>query len=228
MARNDPDGGAPAPASLTDMRQIWDGAEPKRCLVRIIDIQQVKTAAGPELRASFRNPRPAQKLVGGDIAKAIADAVRAAGPPRGFIARAKAAVARTKAFFAGPILSPLDIELRGQPTVVVFILGQPSNMRFNPTVMALTHKNPADRDGYGRLMHVGPTQDGYDATAAPREGCRIVHFVADPPREPPQPEPYKYKHGFNINVRLEHPSERDGTRRVLDLIIDPDIRYPGQ
>lgn len=234
MALDDPDGGAPIPAqaasNLFEMRQIWDGTLPTRYLIRAIDIEEVHTREGPELRASFRNPGGCEDLPCGGIEQAIRAALRDAGPKRGVVARARRLFARTKAFFSGPMRSPLDIELVGDPTIVVFILARPCNLRFSPLVNGLSHKNPADRDGYGGLMHVTLTQDEYCESPEPLEDCRIVYFVAAPPPAPamPPPETYGYKHGLNLNVRLKHPDDDDGTRRALDIMIDPDIRYPGQ
>ena len=234
MALDDPNGGAPILAATSPnsfaMKQDWKGAAPKRYVIRMIDIVEVKAADGPELRASFRNPEGARDLPKGGIEQAIRDAVRNAAPARGFVARAKGLIARTKTFFSGPLLSPLDIELYGDPTIIVFILARPSNLRFSPVVNGLSHKNPDDRNGYGGLTHVTLAKDEYYESPAPLEDCRIVHFVAAPPQAESDPPPasYNYKHGLNLNVRLEHPADDDGTRRALDLMIDPDIRYPGQ
>ncbi|HEV2816848.1 MAG TPA: nucleotide synthetase [Allosphingosinicella sp.] len=238
MARNDPDGGAPisaaAPLNL-EMRQIWDGDPPKRYLIRVIDIEEVRTSGGPELRASFRDPdKEPRKLPAGGIEQAIRDAARKAGPKRAFVSRARLVIARTKAFLKGkgPLRSPLDIALYGDPTIIVFILARPINLRFSPLAKALTHKNPADRDGYGGLMHVRLANGKYYARPEPLEDCRIVYFVAKPPPGPSKEPPpgYRYKHGLNLNVRLDHPPDDDDdkTPRALDIMIDPDIRYPGQ
>ena len=239
MALDDPDGGAPVLAAaplnlseltkLSEMNQIWSGTAPQRCLIRMIDIAEVKGRDGPELRASFRNPEAAQALPAGGIEQAIRDAVRNADPARGIIAQAKEVIQRVKTFFTGSLLSPLDIELVGEPTIIVFILARPSNLEFSPVSKALTHKNLADRDGYGGLRHVTLVGDDYYEDPEPLEDCRIVHFVCAPPPTPmPPPDSYGFKHGLNLNVRLKHPDDADGTRRALDLMIDPDIRYPGQ
>jgi len=236
MARNDPDDGAPilAAASVnpSEMRQIWTGAVPKRCLIRIIDIEEFQTRDGPELRASFRDPGEAEPLPAGGIEQAIREAAVNAEPKRKLVAGIKRAIVRVKAFFTGAVLSPLDIALFGDPTIIVFFLARPANLQFSPLVKALSHKNPADRAGYGGLMHVSLANGGYYASAEPLEDCRIVYFVCQPPPNPadplPPPESYAYKHGLNLNVRLNHPTDADGTRRALDIMIDPDIRYPGQ
>jgi hypothetical protein len=237
MARDDPNGGAPtlaaAPSSLF-MRQIWDGKAPKRYLIRVIDIEEVRTRDGPELRASFRDPRGPEDLRAGGIKQAIQEAARKAGPKRSFLSRAKVIVARARAIFKAPTVSPLDIALYGGPTIIVFILARPINLRFSPLVKALSHKNPADRDGYGGLTHVSLARGKYYESPEPLQDCRIVYFVCEPPPNPldplppPPPPDYGYKHGLNLNVRLNHPPEGDKTQRVLDIMIDPDIRYPGQ
>lgn len=237
MARNDPDGAptsAAAPSTLSDMRQIWEGKAPERYLIRVIDIEEVRTSDGPELRASFRDPGDPQELPAGGIKQAIQEAARKTGPKRSFLSRAKVIVARAKAIFKGPTTSPLDIALYGDPIIVVFILARPINLRFSPLVKALTHKNPADRERYGGLKHVTLARGEYYESSKELEDCRIVYFVAAPPPNPsaplkPPPD-YEYKHGLNLNVRLNHPPEGDKakTRRVLDIMIDPDIRYPGQ
>lgn len=240
MARNDPDGSAPtlaaAPSSLSDMRPSWDGTAPKRYLIRVIDIEEVRTPNGPELRASFRDPGGPEVLPAGGIKQAIREAARKVGPKRTFLSRAKVIVARTKALLKGtsPTTSPLDIALYGDPTIVVFILARPINLRFSPLVKALSHKNPADQKRYGGLKHVSLAGGEYYESSKELEDCRIVHFVAAPPpysSAPLKPPAgYRYKHGLNLNVRLNHPPEDDKakTLRVLDIMIDPDIRYPGQ
>jgi len=237
MARNDPDEGAPilaaASVNTSEMRQIWTGATPTRCLIRIIDIEEFQTRDGPELRASFRDPGEAEKLPAGGIEQAIREAEVNATPKRKLASQVKRVIVGVvKALFTGAVLSPLDIALFGDPTIIVFFLARPANMRFSPLVKALTHKNPADRPGYGGLMHVTLTDGKYYESAEPLEDCRIVYFVCQPPLNPadplPPPESYTYKHGLNLNVRLNHPTDADGTRRALDIMIDPDIRYPGQ
>lgn len=236
MARNDPDEGAPilAAASVnpTEMRQIWTGATPTRCLIRIIDIEEFQTSDGPELRASFRDPGEAEKLPAGGIEQAIREAESYAQPKRKLGARFKRVIVRVKAFFTGAVLSPLDIALFGDPTIIVFFLARPANLRFSPLVKALSHKNPDDRPGYGGLMHVTLADGKYYESAEPLEDCRIAYFVCQPPLNPsdplPPPPEYNFKHGLNLNVRLNHPTDDDGTRRALDIMIDPDIRYPGQ
>jgi len=239
MARNDPDCDAPTSAATPlnlEMRESWDGDPPKRYLIRVIDIEEVRTSGGPELRASFRDPdKEPTKLPAGGIEQAIRDAARKIKPKRALISRAKLVIARTKAFLkgTGPLRSPLDIALRGDPTVIVFILARPINLRFSPLTKALTHKNPADRNAYGGLRHVRLAQGDYDEQEEPLEDCRIVYFVAKPPETPlgppPPPAKYYYKHGLNLNVRLDHPPDDGGkTLRALDIMIDPDIRYPGQ
>lgn len=240
MARNDPEGDTPtsaaAPLNL-EMRPTWDGDPPKRYLIRIIDIEEVQTSGGPELRASFRDPeKEPRELPADGIEQVIREAARKVKPKRAFISRAKLVIARTKAFLkrTGPLRSPLDIALRGDPTIIVFILARPINLRFSPLAKALTHKNPADRNGYGGLRHVKLTQGEYSESPKELEDCRIVYFVAEPPPSPSDPPPrppgYWYKHGLNLNVRLDHPPDDDGDRtpRALDIMIDPDIRYPGQ
>jgi len=240
MARNDPEHLAPTSAAAApnlEMRSAWKGDAPERYLIRVIDIEEVRTSGGPELRASFRDPdNEPRKLPAGGIEQAIRDAARKAGSKRTFLSRAKVIVARTKAFLKGkgPLRSPLDVALRGDPTIIVFILARPINLRFSPLTKALTLKNPADREGYGGLRHVRLAQGDYDEQEEPLEDCRIVYFVAKPPPIPlgPPPPPLKcyYKHGLNLNVRLDHPPDDDDekTPRALDIMIDPDIRYPGQ
>jgi len=236
MARNDPESSAPtlavAPVGPTEMRQFWNGDAPTRCLIRIIDIEEFQSSNGPELRASFRDPGEAEKLPAGGIEQAIREAAGNAEPKRKLVARVKRAIVRVKALFTGTVLSPLDIELFGPPTIIVFFLARPANLRFSPMVKALSHKNPLDVEGYGGLMHVTLKDGKYYESPNPLENCRIVYFVCKPPLNPadpqPPPESYAYKHGLNLNVRLDHPSDDDGTRRALDIMIDPDIRYPGQ
>jgi len=185
------------------MLDDWTPPNPARYVVRTIDIKRV----GTELIASFRDSGYVQNLGTQDIR----DVVRGLVPVT----------------LSGPELSapgaspttPLDLQLKNYPTYVIFVLGEPSNMRFNPDKKAMSHKNRDDRNNYGRLRHVIATREDED----PLDDCRVVYFVAKP-LSPPATD---YKHGFNLNVRLDQGLDQDGNARALDIEIDPDIRYPG-
>ena len=189
----------------TEMAEQWNGPAPTRYVVREIEFKVVDR----RLLFSYRNDSKAQDLPKGGIATvakalcrpAAAVAVRAAPVPS----------------LAAAPQTPLDLELQGDPIFIILKLAEPVNMTFSANRKAVTHKNDGDRSHYGRLRHVN--RKGQES-AAPLAGCRLVYFVAAPPAG-------NYQHGFNFNVDLEQDPGVDGTRRMLPLSIDPDIRFPG-
>lgn len=197
----------PGDASI-EMREDWDNRPwPTRYIVRTIDLVEVQVASGslvvPELRPFFRENTAPQDLPPQGIQQVIRDNA-VPGPTTG-------------------TYTPIDLVLEGDPVFVVFVLGKPNNMRFHPDNKGITHKNPDDRLHYGYLRHAKVTGGNYEEDESSLDDCRIIYFIADP-LYPPQPT---YKHGFNLNVRLLQPPAQNGTPRFLDVVIDPDVRYPG-
>lgn len=190
-----------------EMREDWDTERPwpTRYIVRTIDLVEVQVAEGTqvvtELRPFFREDTVPQPLTQG-ISQVIKD---------------NAVPGSTTGTYA-----PIDLVLEGDPVFVVFVLGKPNNIRFHPSRKGITHKNPDDRNRYGYLRHAKVTGGNYEEDEGPLNDCRIIYFIADP-LYPSQPT---YKHDFNLNVRLLQPAQ-NGTPRFLDLVIDPDVRYPG-
>ncbi|HWT13711.1 MAG TPA: nucleotide synthetase [Allosphingosinicella sp.] len=201
-------------AISSDVQEDWGGPWPTRFVIRTIDLVEVQVAVGgqvvTQLQAFFRNHTLAQALPATGIAQAIKDAVGGSLVP---VASSLAESPRT----------PLDLEVKDEPLYIVFILGKPSNMTFNPLRKAISHKNLDDRDRYGNLRHVKATATSYEEDEEGLSDCRIAYFVAYPPAPPAS----NYKHGFNLNVRLLQPPNLDGSPRWLDIQIDPDVRYPG-
>ncbi|HEV2816847.1 MAG TPA: nucleotide synthetase [Allosphingosinicella sp.] len=208
-----------------EIKEDWTGTLPTDFLVRTIDLKEVQVASGgqvvTELHAMFRDLAPAQQLPPEGITQAIKNVVRGGAPaPNFFFATQPASYLQT----------PLDIELLGgAPLYIVLILGKPFNMRFSPGKKGVTHKED-DREFYGGLRHVKVTATTYEESEDWLDDCAIVYFIANPPAPPslPPPEEYNYRHPFNLNVRLRQPDGSDQKPRALDLVIDPDIRYPGQ
>jgi hypothetical protein len=187
-----------------EMNEDWPYALPDRYIVRTIDIQIV----GGRLLASFRNTMPPQQVpVGEDIGDVI-DALLGQQPANALPIRGSAPG------------TPIDLVLTGDPVFVIYILGDPDNAKFNPELKAMTHKNKQDFDNYGRLRHVNAAGE----FAKPADDCQLIYFVASPPR----PEETPYRHRFNLNVRFAQDPTPSGEDQVLDVEIDPDIRYPGQ
>ena len=185
-----------------DMNPDWPDPLPYRYVVRTIDINTI----GGRLLASFRNSSPPQQVPGGGIGEVL-DELLQNQPLNAFLALGAAPG------------SPIDLVLTGEPTFVIYMLGDPDNARFHPGLKAMTHKNVLDRGYYGRLRHVTTAGE----SALPVDDCQLIYFVASPP----QPDETPYRHRFNLNVRFEQVPSRLGSPQVLDIEIDPDIRYPG-
>jgi hypothetical protein len=118
---------------------------------------------------------------------------------------------------AAPMPTPLDVDVSGNPIWLIYMLAEPSNMRFSATLKAMTHKRIENRAYYGGLRHVTRSVE----SSQPLAGCRLIYFAAAPPAVA------KYRHGFNFNVELEQDPGTDGNPRSLPIEIDPDIRHPG-
>ncbi|HMG47872.1 MAG TPA: nucleotide synthetase [Allosphingosinicella sp.] len=231
MALDDPQRTAALATAAADddplkIREDWTGPVPAYFLVRTIDLKEVPVAYGgqvvTELHAMFRDQTSVQPLPAQGITQAIKDIVRGGGPAPGLLFAAQPSTyAQT----------PLDLELLGgTPTYIILILGKPFNMRFNPDRKGVRHKELDDRQFYGGLRHVKVTATTYEESERGLDDCAIVYFVANPPAPPsvPPPPEYSYRHPFDLNVRLRQPDGADQKPRALDLVIDPDIRYPGQ
>jgi hypothetical protein len=113
--------------------------------------------------------------------------------------------------------TPLDVDVSGDPIWLIYMLAEPSNMRFSAALKAMTHKQIEHRRFYGGLRHV---TNGVESSQ-PLVGCRLIYFAAAPPAAG------NYRHGFNFNVELEQDPGIDGNPRSLPIEIDPDIRHPG-
>jgi hypothetical protein len=119
---------------------------------------------------------------------------------------------------AGSDGTPLDLGVTGEPTYIVFKLDPRLNWRFSDNDPVISHKNEDDSVYYCGLRHVRPNGSSSDRPVA---DCMIVFLVAEPPSG-------EYKHGFNFHVDLIQKPRLDHTQeRILPLIIDPDIRFPG-
>ena len=190
-----------------DMRENWPDPLPTRYLVRTIDLKMV----GGRLLASYRSLGPAQQIPAGQTIEDIVAALLGAPAGLPFIEVAVRDEPGT----------PLDIAVTGEPIFIILIVGEPSNMTFHPELKAMTHKNQYDRDYYGLLRHVSAAEPNGNADAI--ADCTLIYFVANPV----DPDQTSYDHGFNMNVRFAQDPSPLGNPRVLDVEIDPDIRYPG-
>lgn len=201
--------GATAAASGPDMGSGWPNyPDPLRYVHR--DLILAMDSNG-ELQFRFDNTDPAQPL-GNRTIQQIVDSL----PP------ARSILSEDGTMQLAPPLSPLDIRVRpnGPPIFIILRIAGPGNMDFNPEKKALSHKGSTGHDRYGNLRHVhGPGDHRVD----PAPDCKVIYFACKPGTSDP------YNDGLNIRVRLRQkphlgpPPEP----RILDLEIDPDIRFPG-
>jgi hypothetical protein len=228
MALNDPNVAAMAAAALDpavedlSIKEDYQGTWPGRYVIRIVDVKEVNVVVNgqivSELHASFRNSDLSVTIPGGGMDAVLSQLAQALGPDN--FSTIPGATVTTS-------YSPLSLQIKDSPAYVIFVLGAPSNIRFSPTKKALTHKNPDDRDRYGRLRHVIPSgTTSFREEEDALDDCRIAYFVANPPGPGPSLTQQDYQHGFDFNVRLRQnvPNEEP---RGLEIKIDPDIRYPG-
>ncbi|MEA3014867.1 MAG: hypothetical protein QOD42_3412 [Sphingomonadales bacterium] len=180
-------------------------AVPTRYAVREIGF----TMVNGRLQFAFASHGRAQPLPRGGIDAVVAGlltpssaAMLAFGP-----GRAAAAAPQT----------PLDLDVSGDPIWLVYMLAQPSNMRFSTALKAMTHKQREHRPYYGGLRHVAKGVE----SSRPLARCRLIYLAAAPPADG------EYRHGFNFNVELEQDPGIEGNPRSLPIEIDPDIRHPG-
>lgn len=177
---------------------------PDRVIIR--EISFLMDSEG--LQFLYRDASPASPLPGSNIDTVIDHL--ATGRPLPILDMGDAA-----AGFDG---TPLDLGVTGEPTYIVFKLDPRLNWRFSDRDAAISHKNADDAGYYGGLRHVRPNGTHSERPVA---DCRIVFLVAMPPSG-------EYKHGFNFHVDLIQKPHLDHTKeRILPLIIDPDIRFPG-
>lgn len=188
----------------------WAGLPPVRYVIREIDFR-----IAPEdnsLQFFFVNPQPPQPLPIGGI-----DAVTAGilSPP------AVGGGGEAEGDPAAPA-TPLDVELRDSSCYIIYRLAKARNMRFAPTAKAMTHKSGTIEGRYGFLRHV----NGDGASIEPLDDSKLIYIAAEPPAGVP---PREYADQFNFKLRLsQHRATANSPPRILDLVLDPDIRYPGQ
>jgi hypothetical protein len=179
------------------------GVEPDRYIVR--EISFLMDSDG--LQFLYKDSRPAQPLLEGTIDPII---------PR-FTASIPATIGLTGAGLE-TAETPLDLGVTGGPTYLIFKLDPRLNWRFSRTERAISHKKGEHAQYYGGLRHVA--EDG-SASEEPIDNCRLVYLVAAPPAG-------EYRHGFNFNVELiQKPHFGEDEPRILPIMIDPDIRFPG-
>lgn len=180
------------------------GVVPQRVIVR--EISFLMDSDG--LQFLYKDAGPAMPLPGGNIDMVIDHL--AAGKPLRLLGSGDVAM--------GSDGTPLDLGVTGEPAYVVFKLDPRLNWRFSDNDPVISHKQAAEAAHYGGLRHVRPNGSYSDKPVA---DCRIVFLIAKPPAG-------EYKHGFNFHVDLIQKPHLDHTKeRILPLIIDPDIRFPG-
>ena len=186
-----------------DMSKEWAHGDPQRYVYRDISY---KVDAFGGIQFCFRNSTLAAPLGDKTIVEIVNELPQSGGA--GFIAAA-----------AEPPETPLDIGVKGDPIYIIYRIARPSNMTFHPERKALSHKKEGPRSRYGRLRHAVA---GQEHTYEPKKDCKIVYFAC-------KPEAGDYRDGLNLRVRLQQEARPDSpdVPRVLDLEIDPDIRFPG-
>ncbi len=200
---------APAPPSRVEDGQYPVRTEdpdvvPERVIIR--EISFLMDSEG--LQFLYRDASPASRLPGGNIDTVIEQLAK--GLPLPLVDMGDAT--------SGSDGTPLDLGVTGEPAYVIFKLDPRLNWRFSDSDPAISHKNAEDTDYYCALQHVRPNGS---YSSRPVADCRIVFLVAMPPDG-------EYKHGFNFHVDLIQKPHLDHTKeRILPLIIDPDIRFPG-
>lgn len=124
--------------------------------------------------------------------------------------------------------SPLDLNVQRR-TYVVFRLDRKLNWQFDPVQTAISHKKRGEGDRYGGLVHVMDNKSKRPGSTPPGDGCHLIYFISDPLAKHTGAEPDEaYKHGMNLYVEFDQvPSHAGGDRRILPVILDPDIRNPG-
>lgn len=196
-----------------DMREDWvHPALPLRFAFREIDF---RIDSKGHLQFGFRNSDRAEPLNGRTIEE-IVDTFRSTlAPPDG---------SPLLNPFVSTTQTPLDLQVgsdpvNGDPIYIIYRFFKPRNITFSPTRKAMSHKNGDAVDRYGLLRHVGAAGPG---TAAPAADCELIYFAC-------VPKNVDYQDGFNLRVQLEQEPHLGPppTPRILDIEIDPDIRFPG-
>lgn len=180
-------------------------APPTRYAVREIGFAMVND----RLQFTFAADGLAEPLPPGGIDEVVAGLLTP--PPAAMTAFGLEGIA------AEPMPTPLDVDVSGDPIWLIYMLAEPSNMRFSASLKAMTHKQIEHRRFYGGLRHVAKGVE----SSQPLAGCRLIYLAAAPPAVA------DYRHGFNFNVELEQDPGTDGNPRSLPIEIDPDIRHPG-
>jgi hypothetical protein len=183
----------------------------------------------------FESPFPPQ-LRGTKSIEDIVDELRNAGllartllQVKSFYRRTVASLVRVHHHLTGRPETPLDLNIT-TPRYVILRLHRGWKWRFSPTAKAVSHKpHPTDNytPFYGGLRHV-PKSTG---TPSPDElaDCDMIYFISNPPADITN-----FRHSFNFRVQLEQAPrvENQGTPqevkipRLLDIVLDPDIRNP--
>jgi hypothetical protein len=197
---------------MADMHHDWRaGSDPQHYVVRDIGISLDK---GNGLQFGFLNDdraKPLQRPIK-DVVDDLLVTRQTEINPLAFLDRPE---------------TPLDLSIKGgsnRPALyIIFRIVSPPNMFFQPGRKAVSHKSgatPIERDRYGHLKHVA-ARGRHEREA--EANCRIAYFGFRPgPTE-------QYEDGFNLRIRLiQQPHlPPSGANRILDIEIDPDIRFPG-
>jgi len=128
-----------------------------------------------------------------------------------------------------PGARPLDLTLNEQTCFVLFMrsLGDANcDWRFSTEAKAIMLGDfktyDSEKSGYFNLRHVHPGGGESPDHYAPGDQCRIVYFFAK------RPTRTEFFHPININIEMVYPPDQAGNKNTVPIIIDPDIRYPGQ
>ncbi|MBV8686173.1 MAG: hypothetical protein JOZ90_16410 [Alphaproteobacteria bacterium] len=196
----------PARNDHTPIRPGMEDVEPQRYVIR--EISFLMDSDG--LQFLYRDPGRAVAIGSSEIRGIVPTLMASSFPSSLGLTGAGLGTAET----------PLDLGLRGEdgPAYIVFKLDQRLNWRFSQSLPAVTHKREEEAQFYGGLTYV---DDAGKIYTAPIESCRLIFFTANPPAK-------DYRHGFNFNVELiQKPHVDDDAPRILPIMIDPDIRFPG-
>lgn len=181
----------------------------------------------------FESPFPPQQRGNKSIETIVAE-LRDAGllartllQVKSFYRRTVASFVRVYHHLSGRAETPLDLNIT-TPRYVILRLHNGWKWRFSPTAKAVSHKAHPTQDFrplYGGLRHVPKS------TGAPSEDeladCDMIYFVSNPPADISD-----FRHSFNFRVQLEQASRFTAdtppleVKRLLDVILDPDIRNP--
>jgi hypothetical protein len=119
-------------------------------------------------------------------------------------------------------VSPLDLTC-SEDCFIIFKLADTWNWQFQPEGDAFTTKQD-EGEKYFNLVHVKKVAGQvvkYPATESPGQSCKLLYFRA-------RGTTTGYEDPFNLIVELVLGTDGLGNPRRTKLVIDPDIRYPGQ